>query len=116
MKQYLETESGFSSQEDGFFPAAAGNTQYNKMRAEVAAGRAEITPFDSEAEALKSAAVEERQWRNGELQRADIEVFKAEDVAGAFNAEDWRAYRQALRVWPNSPDFPDPSKRPTAPA
>lgn len=60
-------------------------------------------------------AIIERAWRDGELQRADIEVFKAEDTAGAFNAEDWRLYRKNLRSWPDSVDFPDSTKRPAAP-
>ena len=57
----------------------------------------------------------ERIWRDSELRRADIEVFKAEDLAGAFDAEGWRIYRKDLRVWPDSVDFPDSTKRPVAP-
>ena len=60
-------------------------------------------------------AIIERGWRDGELRKADIEVFKAEDAIGAFNAESWRSYRLLLRAWPESVDFPDSAKRPVAP-
>ena len=57
----------------------------------------------------------ERAWRDGELRRADIEISKAEDTVGAFDAATWRAYRIALRDWPADPAFPDPASRPVAP-
>lgn len=60
-------------------------------------------------------ATNERQWRDGELRRADIEISKAEDTVGAFNAETWRTYRMSLRDWPADPAFPDPASRPAAP-
>jgi hypothetical protein len=60
-------------------------------------------------------AATERLWRDGELKRADIEISKAEDTLGAFNAETWRAYRMNLRDWPADPLFPDPASRPVAP-
>ena len=58
---------------------------------------------------------EERVWRDIELSKADIEINKAEDVAGVFDATDWRDYRQALRDWPEHVDFPDQTKRPISP-
>ena len=60
-------------------------------------------------------AVRERSWRDAELFRADIEINKSEDALGAFDAETWRAYRQALRDWPADPNFPDSDFRPSAP-
>lgn len=56
----------------------------------------------------------ERQWRNEELAKADIEVNKALD-SNLPTLPNWKAYRQALRDWPDSSDFPDPTKRPTPP-
>jgi len=56
-----------------------------------------------------------RGWRDGELRRADIEISKAEDTVGAFDATTWRDYRIALRDWPADPEFPDPASRPVAP-
>ena len=69
----------------------------------------------SEESIIKHQAALERSWFKNELKRADIEVFKAEDLAGAFNAGDWRTYRLALRAGLKSPDFPDSAKRPIAP-
>ncbi|MNQ58988.1 hypothetical protein D3C85_732080 [compost metagenome] len=59
----------------------------------------------------------ERSWRNSELDRSDIELYKVQDSdpksVGSVSA--WREYRKALRAWPDSVEFPDQSKRPTAP-
>jgi len=60
-------------------------------------------------------AATERAWRNGELRRADIEINKAEDTVGAFDAAAWRTYRIVLRDWPVDPAFPDSVLRPVAP-
>ncbi len=60
-------------------------------------------------------AATERGWRDSELRRADIEISKAEDTVGAFDAATWRAYRITLRDWPANPAFPDPASRPIAP-
>lgn len=76
---------------------------------------AAITAYDHPAEIENQLGNAERLWRNSELQRSDIETFKAEDIAGAFDAETWRSYRVALRAWPESVDFPDSTKRPIAP-
>lgn len=58
-------------------------------------------------------AISERAWRNAELQRADIELNKLSDLAG--DVAPWREYRQALRAWPESINFPSVAHRPTAP-
>ena len=59
----------------------------------------------------------ERSWRNSELNRADIELYKVQDsdpkAKGSVSA--WREYRKSLRQWPEHQDFPDNSKRPIAP-
>ena len=63
------------------------------------------------------ATSNERTWRNGELVVADVELLKAEDAdptAVGIPAE-WRQYRVQLRSWPESPDFPDSTKRPVRP-
>ena len=56
----------------------------------------------------------ERAWRNSELRRADIEIFKINDVGGDESA--WRTYRIALRDWPSDVNFPDSTNRPVSPA
>lgn len=60
---------------------------------------------------------EEREWRNLELIRADIELNKIQDSdpKAVGSVGDWRLYRKQLRNWPQSPDFPDKYKRPVSP-
>ncbi len=60
-------------------------------------------------------AAAERVWRNSELERADVELNKVQDGMGTGTVSSWREYRCALRDWPESPDFPDSTKRPVAP-
>ena len=54
-----------------------------------------------------SPEVKARRWRDAELQRTDI----AATVSDYPNAEAVLTYRQALRDWPSTSDFP--SLRPT---
>ena len=116
MKQYTETVLGTFIYEGMTIPADPGNRFYKQMLEEVAAGTAEIIAFDHAAQDAADAIQVERQWRNEELATADIEVYKAEDTAGVFDATEWRSYRIELRSWPDSPDFPDSSKRPARPS
>lgn len=59
-------------------------------------------------------AEEERQWRDSELARADIQLMKVEDgMKGIGTQTKWRNYRIALREYPASADFPN--VRPVAP-
>lgn len=54
-----------------------------------------------------------RMWRNAELFRADIELYKVQDGMGTGSVSEWRAYRCALRNWPDTADFPTtPPKAP----
>ena len=57
----------------------------------------------------------ERAWRDGELDRADIELNKVQDGMGTGTVSAWREYRCALRNWPEHESFPDSSFRPNAP-
>lgn len=68
-----------------------------------------------DAERLSKSSADERAWRDAELLKADIEVNKATDT-GSATEPAWRQYRSALRSWPQSAEFPDPSGRPTPPA
>lgn len=49
----------------------------------------------------------ERGWRDLELARADIELLKVQDGDGTGLASDWRAYRVALRNYPQQEGFPN---------
>ena len=77
----------------------------------------QLEAIDAKASELEAEIpkTEERKWRDTELGRADLEIYKAEDIAGEFNAQGWRTYRKALRDWPEHVDFPDSTKRPVSP-
>lgn len=70
-----------------------------------------------------SLASVERAWRNQVLQNSQWLVFRdAEELevgAGTtLRAEEFKqllAYRQALRDWPDHPEFPDARSRPVEP-
>ncbi len=57
---------------------------------------------------------EARVWRDEELARADIELNKVQDGDGVGTVTAWRAYRSALRKWPETLDCPN-SIKPIAP-
>lgn len=59
----------------------------------------------------------EREWRNSELCRADIELNKVQDSdsKAVGTVGQWRDYRKMLRAWPESVNFPDKNFRPRAP-
>ena len=50
---------------------------------------------------------EERRWRNGELHNTDVLLLLPDNP----DKDNLTAYRQALRDWPSTGDFPD--TRPT---
>lgn len=56
-------------------------------------------------------------WVQNELARAELEINKAQDSdpTATGTEADWRAYRVALRAWPQAADFPNKSSRPIAP-
>lgn len=59
----------------------------------------------------------ERAWRDRELSRADIELYKVQDSdpKAVGSVAQWREYRKALRAYPETQDFPSKDKRPVAP-
>lgn len=64
---------------------------------------------------LERQGIAEREWRNAEISRSDIELNKVQDGVGTGTVGAWREYRCALRDWPEHPDFPQADKRPVAP-
>jgi hypothetical protein len=67
------------------------------------------TPYAETAEgianALASKEIEEREWRNSELERFDAIINTKEDIAVSAAAE--RAFRVVLRDYPQQVGFPD---------
>lgn len=58
----------------------------------------------------------ERSWRDSELVFADTQIHKIQDGnKTAGRVSEWRQYRNLLREWPASPDFPSKSQRPRRP-
>lgn len=72
----------------------------------------EIQAIISPKLAVKELEANERAWRNAELKFADIELLKVQDGDGTGLVSDWRAYRCALRAYPEQADFPN-GVRPT---
>ena len=66
---------------------------------------------------LELQSQQEQTWIESELRLAGREVDKHQDAyLGAISTESaWRTYRNELRAWPTSPDFPDSDKRPQKP-
>lgn len=64
-----------------------------------------------------ASAESERAWRNLELQRSDVELYKVQDsdpkAVGAVS--QWREYRKNLRNWPEHGSFPNKEFRPVSP-
>jgi hypothetical protein len=62
----------------------------------------------------KSAIYAERCWRDSELSKADVQIFKLEDSPKDCNKEIsvWRGYRTLLRDYPSTTRFPY-GKRPS---
>ena len=87
-------------------------------------GPKDLTPLsDSDIEKHQSTTAEtnlsytERAWRDSELIRSDIELYKVQDSdpKAVGTVAGWREYRKALRAWPEHKDFPNKEKRPASP-
>jgi hypothetical protein len=125
-KVYIENREGSYTYDYLTFseplPDEAPNRYYWLMKQELAGkvkidGEPVVASVDkyagSDREAADIAAqveTTERNWRDAELSNADVEIYKLEDSAGDTAA--WRVYRQALRDYPQQPDFPN-GYRPT---
>lgn len=60
---------------------------------------------------------QERLWRDTELKKADIELFKVQDSdpTSYGTVSEWREYRRSLRAWPANANFPQVNFRPKPP-
>jgi len=62
----------------------------------------------TEEDLVEAACKEARTLRDGELTRADIMLNRVQDgETGIGTQKAWRAYRVALRVWPDTDSFPE---------
>lgn len=63
-----------------------------------------------------NAIADARAWRDEELNRADVMFNRVTDgLEGKGTVEDWKAYRNALRNWPEVEGFPASASKPVAP-
>lgn len=88
-------------------PAVNGDLDFFK---EVFAGKVieeRKDPVESSEDKVKRQKADERGWRNNELNTTDS-LYLLDDYP---DKDKLKAYRQALRDWPSTADFPD--KRPT---
>lgn len=103
------------------YAAVIANPTLGKVRAHDEQG----LPYLVDApEPVLDLEAQERAWRDGELSavmwlrerhRDQLEISESTTLtAEQFN--ELLVYMQALRDWPQSPDFPDSQYRPTAPA
>lgn len=105
MKTYLEKEEALLT-DNSYIPKT--HRLYFEALEEVEAGEAVIEPYVDP----DTRPQEERQWRDAELARADIELNKVQDGRGTGIESDWRDYRNSLRDWPEHDGFPDSTLRP----
>ena len=70
---------------------------------------------DTEEELVtKAKVIEEREWRNEELRKADISLNMVQDDDKVGLVGDWRLFRKALRDYPEAEGFPH-GTRPSSP-
>ena len=110
MINYTELEDGSLAYEMNgeYYHFYEGSVQHKEALQDVEDGEAIVTPFDRPDPRIAS----ERAWRDNELHIADIELNKVQDGRGTGLVGDWRAYRNALRDWPETPGFPESEYRP----
>ena len=115
IKNYIEQKNGNFSFEGMYIPADTANRHYSAMLREVADGEATVEYYAGSAREAADSLAElvnaERAWRNAELSKSDIDIYKLEDAG--LDATAYRAYRMVLRDYPQQPDFPN-GARPTA--
>jgi hypothetical protein len=63
---------------------------------------------------LDKLALIERRWRNSELTKSDVELFRVQDghKSGKGLVSHWRTYRNDLRDYPEQEGFPDTTLAP----
>ena len=109
MKTYLTLEDGSLFIDNTTFSTDGSSYLYRQALEEVEAGEATIEPYT----APDTRPQEERAWRNSELAKTDIELYKLQDGMEEGSIEALRLYRNALRKWPENENFPDSTYRPT---
>jgi hypothetical protein len=109
------------SSDEGFFytndegeniQAYANDARYPQFKADLDSG---VHTFEDYAPDLNAEKENnERAWRDFELMASDLIMIQANSGELGRDKTAWKAYRQALRDYPASQDFPN-SERPVSP-
>lgn len=84
-----------------------------EVQAYIARAAAPLAPNEGDERAWRDAELVAVMWLR-ERHRDQLEI-EVETTLTAEQFKDLLVYMQALRDWPQSPDFPDSQHRPTAP-
>lgn len=66
-----------------------------------------------------ASRIRELEWQSGEMAIIANQLLAVEEEAGDVlpgTRKEWLSYRTQVRLWHESPDFPDSIKRPSRPA
>lgn len=89
-----------------YIPAVEGNSDYEYYLTWLSEGNTP-EPAD-EVAVVNPVTTAARLQRDLELSRADIMLNRVQDgETGLGTQKAWRAYRMALRNWPDTEDFPE---------
>lgn len=99
------------------------NDEHKQLLSELALNKmivivnGKISTVDNTSLKISENCALERIWRDSELKRCDVEIFKLQDSdPNKFGTiEVWRTYRKLLRAWPENDNFPNKNCRPSAP-
>lgn len=110
---YKLSTLGITRLSDGAsIPADEGNRDYVQYQQWLADGNQAET--DEVMPPVIAGVDDARAWRNAELNRADVILNRIQDgETGLGTQKVWRAYRVALRNWPDTESFPN--EAPVAP-
>jgi hypothetical protein len=87
-------------------PKVSDNSEYKKYLEWVEAGNTPA-PLLTLEEVQTLDAVAAREKRDSELARADIQLLRVQDGNTKIGTQKaWREYRNALREWPSTGNFP----------
>lgn len=109
----LKTEKSIELTDDEFTALFKGQ-ELGKQIVKGEDGRPKLATANSDSTYIVNS---ERSWRDKELSRTDIEIYKVQDsdTNSTGTISQWREYRKALRAWPQHKDFPNKDSRPKAP-
>jgi hypothetical protein len=92
--------------------AYGDDSNYPQFKADLDAGLHTVEDYAPDLDAQKVA--DEKEWRDAELNDTDIIMIQANSGEMGRDKTAWKTYRQALRDYPESLNFPN-GERPVSP-